>query len=69
MGYVKYFLKHALLVLTVILALLLLYGAFIEPYLLDQEAEKVVIPNLPTEWAGKKVIVISDFQFGIRHCP
>lgn len=43
---------------------ILIWG-LVEPYFLDIENEKAVIPNLPSEWEGKKVAVIGDFQVGM----
>lgn len=36
-----------------------------EPYILDQEEETAVVPNLPAAWSGKKVAQLSDFQVGM----
>lgn len=48
-----------------LLAVLLLWGGLIEPYLIDVEEETAVIPNLPSEWQGRRVGVIADFQIGM----
>jgi uncharacterized protein len=45
--------------------LILLYGLFIEPNLIDREQKTVAIPDLPPAWEGKRVAVISDFQVGM----
>lgn len=47
-----------------ILVGILIWG-LVEPYFLDIESEKAAIPNLPSEWEGKKVAVIGDFQVGM----
>ena len=52
--------------LTVGAAVLLLGGwGFIEPRLLDTEEETAIIPNLPDDWQGQKIVQISDFQIGL----
>lgn len=45
--------------------LALIVWGLVEPYILDEEEETVVIPNLPTAWSGKKIGQISDFQVGM----
>jgi len=37
----------------------------IEPYILDEEEEEAIVPNLPVAWEGKKVVQVSDFQVGM----
>ncbi len=48
-----------------IFLLLFLIWGLIEPYTIRVEEEQVNIPNLPEEWAGEKIAVISDFQIGM----
>lgn len=48
-----------------LLFLLLIIWGLIEPYILDEEEETVVIPNLPVAWEGKKIAQVSDFQVGM----
>ena len=48
------------------LLLMALVGwGLVEPYILDEEEEEAIIPNLPTAWEGKKVAQLSDFQVGM----
>jgi uncharacterized protein len=51
--------------LLIVFLMLLIWGALIEPYLLDIEEETAVIPNLPSGWEGRQVGVVSDFQVGM----
>jgi uncharacterized protein len=44
--------------LLIVFVLLLIWGALIEPYLLDVEEETAVIPNLPSGWEGRQIAVI-----------
>lgn len=37
----------------------------IEPYILDENEEEIVIPNLPSAWEDKRVGQVSDFQIGM----
>lgn len=48
-----------------LLLLFLIAWGFIEPYILDDEEETAIIPNLPTAWSGKKIAQLSDFQVGM----
>ena len=43
----------------------LIAWGLIEPYVLKEEEEDAVIPNLPIAWEGKKVAQLSDFQLGM----
>lgn len=52
-------------VLAGLLALALVWGAGIEPRLIDWEEERVVIPNLPPIWEGRRVALIADLQVGM----
>lgn len=56
--------KYAALGLGGIIALLIIWS-FIEPRVLNTENETATIPNLPTDWKGKQVAQISDFQIGL----
>ena len=52
-------------VLGVLLALLVVYGVFVEPRLiLDEERAVVPLPQLAEEDAGTEVAVVSDWQIG-----
>jgi uncharacterized protein len=59
-----YKLKLTALSLVGIVALLTVWG-FIEPRLLNVVNETAVIPNLPTDWQGKLIGQVSDFQIGM----
>ena len=48
-----------------LLLLALIAWGLIEPYILDDEEEEAIIPNLPAAWEGKKVAQLSDFQVGM----
>lgn len=48
-----------------LLLIFLIVWGFIEPYILDDEEETAIIPNLPTAWSGKKIAQLSDFQVGM----
>lgn len=56
--------KYVLLSLLGIFGLLLFWG-LIEPYVIDTEEEVAEIPNLPSDWEGKQVAVIADWQIGM----
>jgi hypothetical protein len=57
---------RGLAVATAVLALVVGYGGAIEPRLiLDTEEHEAPIPNLPGEWDGATVAVVSDFQLGL----
>jgi uncharacterized protein len=51
--------------LLIVFVLLLIWGALIEPYLLDVEEETAVIPNLPSSWEGRQIAALGDFQVGM----
>lgn len=59
------FLKWLILGILSLGILLLMWGALIEPFLLDITQETAIIPNLSKEWQGKQIGVISDFQLGM----
>ncbi|MBE9114659.1 metallophosphoesterase [Lusitaniella coriacea LEGE 07157] len=53
-------------IVSIPLFLLFLVGwGLIEPYILDEEEEEAIIPNLPATWEGKKIAQVSDFQVGM----
>ena len=58
--------KTAFTALLAALALLLVYGVFVEPrLLLDTEAFEAEVPNLPDAWDGQTVALLADFQVGM----
>ncbi|MGB3769070.1 MAG: metallophosphoesterase, partial [Phormidesmis sp.] len=56
--------KYAAIGLGSAVALLAIWG-LIEPRLLDTRNEVAEIPNLPADWEGKKIGLLSDFQIGM----
>lgn len=49
-----------------LLALVITYGVGVEPrLLLDVEEEVARIPRLPSEWVGRRIAVVGDFQVGM----
>ena len=50
--------------IPLLLIALVIWG-LIEPYILDDEEEEVIIPNLPTAWEGQVIGQVSDFQVGM----
>ena len=54
----------AIAALPLLLLALITWG-LLEPYILDDEEEEAIIPNLPIAWEGKKVAQLSDFQVGM----
>lgn len=42
------------LVATPLILIALIMWGLIEPYILDDEEETAIIPNLPTAWEGQK---------------
>ncbi|MCP9493554.1 MAG: metallophosphoesterase [Pyrinomonadaceae bacterium MAG19_C2-C3] len=61
----KKFIKYGLLILTVVLLLLLVWGVGIEPRLMDVKEEVADVPNLPAACQGKRVALIADLQVGM----
>ncbi len=60
----KYLKRIAFGILGAIL-LLLIWGAVIEPRLVDEKAETAFVPNLPSAWENKRVALIADLQIGM----
>ena len=60
--------KHKLLwgiaSIPLLLIFLIIWG-LIEPYILDDEEEVAVIPNLPAAWSGQVIGQVSDLQVGM----
>lgn len=50
--------------IPLLLIFLIIWG-LIEPYILDDEEETVIIPNLPAAWDGQVIGQVSDFQVGM----
>ncbi|MBA3351157.1 MAG: metallophosphoesterase [Blastocatellia bacterium] len=60
----KYLKRIAFAILGAI-PLLLIWGAVIEPRLVDVRAETAFVPNLPSAWENKRVALIADLQTGM----
>ena len=59
-------LRRASAVLGGLLVTFGLYGVVVEPrLLLDDEAFEVEVPGLPTEWDGRRVVLLADTQTGM----
>lgn len=59
-------LSRLLLGLSLVLAVLALWGVLVEPrLLLDDEKYEVELPHLPEAWDGQKVVLIADTQTGM----
>jgi predicted MPP superfamily phosphohydrolase len=58
-------LKYLAFGLAGILILLLIWGAAIEPRLVDYNEETAVIPKLPAAWENKRVALVADLQIGM----
>ena len=50
--------------IPLVLVFLIVWG-LVEPYILDDEEETAIIPNLPPAWEGQKIGQVSDFQVGM----
>lgn len=62
----KSVLSSAVSGLLLIVGALLIWGTLIEPRLiLDEERERVAIPELPPAWEGRAIGIISDLQIGM----
>lgn len=59
------FIKYTAFALAGVLLLLLIWGVFIEPRLVDYKEETAMVPNLPAAWEGKRVALIADLQVGM----
>lgn len=58
--------KLTTLFVLVILFALGIYGSIIEPrFLLDVQTHDVEVPNLGSDWEGKKVALLADLQVGM----
>jgi predicted MPP superfamily phosphohydrolase len=58
-------LMRLLLWTAAVLTSILLWGAGIEPRLVDEEWETAAVPGLPPEWEGARVAIIADLQVGM----
>lgn len=59
-------LKSSGVVILLLVIVVLIYGSIIEPrLLLDSQRSEVEIPQLPSEWEGKKIALLADFQIGM----
>lgn len=59
------YLKRIALGAVCSILLLLIWGAVIEPRLIDVKAETAIVPNLPPAWENKRVALIADLQIGM----
>ncbi|CAN5144348.1 metallophosphoesterase [soil metagenome] len=59
------YIKYIALGIVGVVILLLIWGAVIEPRLVDLREETAVIPNLPAAWENKRVALIADLQIGM----
>ncbi|HXG82569.1 MAG TPA: metallophosphoesterase [Pyrinomonadaceae bacterium] len=59
------YIKRIALVFAGVLLLLIIWGAGIEPRLVDFREEAAVIPDLPTAWEGRRIALIADLQVGM----
>ena len=50
---------------AVVLLVLIVWGAAIEPRLIDEKNEIAVMGDLPPEWEGSRIAVIADLQVGM----
>jgi predicted MPP superfamily phosphohydrolase len=57
--------KFGMIFVGIALAAVLVYGAFIEPSMIDRRDETAEIPGLPAAWEGKRIAVIADLQVGM----
>ncbi|WP_235988976.1 metallophosphoesterase [Aquibacillus kalidii] len=61
---IKQIIKNTSIFSGILLVLLLTWG-LTEPYFINIEEEKALIPNLPDTWDGERVAVVGDFQIGM----
>lgn len=59
------YIKYTAFVLTGTIILLLIWGAGIEPRLVDLREETAGVPNLPKIWENKRIALIADLQIGM----
>ncbi len=59
------YIKRIALVLAGALLLLVIWGAGIEPRLVDLREETISVPNLPKNWENKRIVLIADLQIGM----
>ncbi|MDF1501332.1 metallophosphoesterase [Roseisolibacter sp. H3M3-2] len=64
-GVLARYTKRAAAVLGAAGAGLLLWGALVEPRLIDTEHEVAPIPGLPSAWEGRRIALIADLQVGM----
>lgn len=58
--------KLILFIILLILLVLGIWGFIVEPhFLLDVQTHDVEVPNLGSDWEGKKVALLADFQVGM----
>jgi predicted MPP superfamily phosphohydrolase len=59
------YLRYAGIGVAAAAGLVLLWGVFIEPRLIDVEREAVALPELPAAWEGQRVALFADLQVGM----
>jgi predicted MPP superfamily phosphohydrolase len=59
------YIKRIALVFAGVLLLLIIWGAGIEPRLVDLREETASVPNLPKNWENKRIALIADLQIGM----
>ena len=59
------YIKRIALILAGALLLLIIWGAGIEPRLVDLREETASVPNLPKNWENKRIALIADLQIGM----
>jgi predicted MPP superfamily phosphohydrolase len=57
--------KYTAIGAALALLILLIWGAGVEPRLVDRREEIAVIPNLPAAWENKRIALIADLQVGM----
>lgn len=59
------FLVRTLKIILILFVVLLVWGAAIEPRLVDETHHTMAIPALPSAWEGRSIVLIADLQVGM----